>query len=253
MLEVIADILARCGSSESVLPPTEVFNEGWMLRLVLDWLDRNRGVSHPLAFSPTARWYSEALLPSRFLPQMRGDPRSESFTHADGIIGDFEIASGLRGDAKLAVPMNQFIVVEAKLGSALSAGTKNAVTYDQAARNVACIAHMLSIQNIAPESAGELAFYVVAPAAQIQASVFGDLVTPESIEKKVRERVGAYAGAHDEWLSQWFLPTLANIKLGLLSWEEVLAKLPVTSDTANIREFYVACLKWNPLRGRDAI
>jgi hypothetical protein len=253
MLEAIASIRARCGSRESVMPPTEVFNEGWMLRLVLDWLDRNRNVVHPLAFSPASRWYSEALLPSRFLPQMRGDPRSESFTHADGIIGNFEIASGLRGDAKLALPPNQFIVVEAKLGSALSAGTKNAMTYDQAARNVACIAHMLSIQNIAPESAGELAFYVVAPAAQIQAGIFGKLVTPESIERKVRERVVVYAGAYDAWLTVWFLPTLARMKLGLLSWEEVLAKLPVTSETSKIREFYAGCLKWNPLRGRDAV
>lgn len=253
MLESIARILARCGSSDSVLPPTEVFNEGWMLRLLLDWLDRNRGVPHPLAFSPTSRWYSEALLPSRFLPQMRGDPRSESFTHADGIIGDFEIASGLRGDAKLTLPLNQFIVVEAKLGSALSAGTKNAIAYDQAARNVACIAHMLASQNIAPGAAGQIAFYVVAPAAQIEAGVFGDLVTPESIEKKVRERVGGYVGTHDAWLSEWFLPTIARIRLGVLSWEDLLAELPVTSETANIREFYATCLKWNWLRERNVV
>lgn len=253
MLESIAGILARCGTSESVLPPTEVFNEGWILRLLLDWLDRNRGVAHPLAFSATSRWYSEALLPSRFLPQTKGDQRSESFTHADGIIGNFEIASGFRGDAKFTLPLDQFIVVEAKLGSALSAGTKNAVAYDQAARNVACIAHMLACQNIDPGSAGKIAFYVVAPAAQIEACVFGDLVTPESIEKKVRERVSGYVGTHDAWFSEWFLPTLARIKLGLLSWEDLLAELPVTLETANIREFYATCLKWNPLRRRNAV
>lgn len=88
---------------------------------------------------------------------------------------------------------------------------------------------------------------------QIEAGVFGDLVTPESIEKKVRERVSGYVGTHDAWLSEWFLPTLARIKLGVLSWEDLPAKLPVTSETANIREFYAACLKWNPLRGRNAV
>jgi len=124
IIDRITSILGRCGSSESVLPPTELFNEGWMLRLVLDWLDRNRDVSHPLAFSPTSRWYSEALIPSRFLPQMRGDPRSESYTHADSIIGDIEAASGLRGDAKLVHPLKQFIVVEAKLGRTLAMAEK---------------------------------------------------------------------------------------------------------------------------------
>ena len=103
MLEAISRILGRCGSVASVLPPTELFNEGWMLRLVLDWLDRNRQVEHPLSFRAGARWYSEALLPSRFLPKTRGDSRAESFTHADGILGHFGVASGVRGDATLAI------------------------------------------------------------------------------------------------------------------------------------------------------
>src|SRR2546425_6409929 len=87
MLERIADLLARCDSDASVLPPTTLYNEGWMLRLVLDWFDQNRGLGHELAFLPGARWYSEALLASRFLPERRGDNRAESFTHADGVIG----------------------------------------------------------------------------------------------------------------------------------------------------------------------
>jgi|SRR5579859_1481181 len=68
------------------MPPTQLFNEGWMLRLVLDWFDRNREIHHPLSFTPDARWYSEALLTSRFLPQSRPDSRAESFTHADAIM-----------------------------------------------------------------------------------------------------------------------------------------------------------------------
>ena len=55
MLEPISRILGRCGSAGSVLPPTELFNEGWMLRLVLDWFDRNRQVEHPLSFRSGAR------------------------------------------------------------------------------------------------------------------------------------------------------------------------------------------------------
>jgi len=129
MIEPIARILDRCGSENSVLPPTELFNEGWMLRLVLDWLDRNRGIVHPLSFAPEARWYSEALLPSLFLPQSRGDIKAESFTHADGVIGHFSIASGERGDVKLLPGVKQFVVIEAKLGSTLSAGTKNVRLY----------------------------------------------------------------------------------------------------------------------------
>jgi hypothetical protein len=103
-----SDILSRCGSDSSVLPPTELFNGGWMLRLVLDWFDRDRQLEHALSFAPDARWYSEALLPSRFLPESRPDPRAESFTHADGVIGHLTVASGDRGDARLLPDAMQF-------------------------------------------------------------------------------------------------------------------------------------------------
>jgi len=254
MLEAISKILGRCGSTSSVLPPTALFNEGWMLRLVLDWLDRNRQVEHPLSFSVDARWYSEALLPSRFLPKMRGDSRAETFTHADGIIGHFAVASGARGDATLLPNAKQFVVTEAKLGSGLSAGTKNAPAYDQAARNVACMAYMLDKEGIDPNTVDRLAFYVVAPDAQIKSGVFADLVTKESIERKVRERISSYKGAHDTWFKNKFLPTLEGIELGILSWrEDVLDALPKTKETELMTEFYEQCRSFNPLRARRAV
>jgi hypothetical protein len=38
----VGSLLARCSSDGTVLPPTDLYNEGWMLRLVLDWFERNR-------------------------------------------------------------------------------------------------------------------------------------------------------------------------------------------------------------------
>lgn len=248
MIEMITRILNRCGTTDSVLPPTEIFNEGWMLRLVLDWFDRNRDFTHTLSFAPEARWYSEALLPSRFLPQTRGDTRAESFTHADGIIGHFSISPGLRGDASILPGVNQFIVTEAKLGSSLSKGTTNAPTYDQAARNVACIAHMLANSGVDPNSLDSLAFYVIAPEDKIKSGAFANLVTKESIEAKVRERIASYAGQHDKWFQETVIPMLDCIDLDVLSWEGILRELPDTAEVDVIRNFYSKCLEFNPLR-----
>jgi len=253
MLEVVTGILRRCGSPDSVLPPTELYNEGWMLRLVLDWFDRNREVAHPLSFAPNARWYSEALLPSRFLPQKRGDERAESFTHADGVIGHFSILPGERGEAKVLSGAKQLVITEAKLGSSLSAGTKNAPAYDQAARNVACIAHMIGVAGASVDSFDQLAFYVLAPEAQIKAGVFGDLITKESIERKVGARILAYDGTLDSWFEEIFSPVLARIKLGALAWESLLDALPITAETRYMSEFYERCLMFNPVRARNAI
>lgn len=78
MIEKIADLLRRCDGPQSVLPPTQLFNEGWMLRLALDWLAKSGTQGHALTLERDARWYSEALLPSQFLPRFRGDDLAES-------------------------------------------------------------------------------------------------------------------------------------------------------------------------------
>lgn len=241
-------MLGRCGGANPVLPPTELFNEGWILRLVLDWFDKHREVDHPLAFLPNATWYSEALLSSRFLPERRGDPLAESFTHADGVIGHLWIDSGVRGDASLLGGLSQFVVTEAKLGSSLSAGTKNAPSYDQAARNVACMAFMLGQAGIDPTKVDRLGFYVIAPRAQIDSGVFGELVTKPSIKGKVAGRVADYGEKHREWFDTIFLPTLNRIDLGLLAWEDILAFIDSRSADAGLAEFYRKCLEYNPLR-----
>ena len=252
MHPAIQEILSRCGTERSVLPPTELFNEGWMLRLVLDWFDNHRKHQRELAFEPGASWYSEALLPSRFLPEVRGDSLAESFTHADGVIGHFKIQSGLPGDTVLAPDPAQLIVTEAKLGSSLSVGTKNAPTFDQAARNVACIAHMLGVAGVQPSAIKRLAFYVIAPQSQIDSGAFGDLVTKPSIQAKVAQRVATYGRRHDEWFESVFLPTLEHIELGILSWEKTLAAMPSSAESGSLQDFYAKCLQFNPLRGQSA-
>lgn len=246
MLKRVAEILARCGSDGSVLPPSQLYNEGWILRLVLDRFDRERTLSHQLSFLPDARWYSEALLRSRFLPQKRGDVRAESFTHADGIVGHFKILPGERGEAILLRPPRQFVVIEAKLGSSLSAGTRNASEYDQAARNVACMAYMLDGIDLA--TIERLGFYVIAPDRQIKAGIFRDLVTKESICRKVSSRVAQYAGQFDTWYGSTFEPVLKRIDLSILSWESVLDTLPNDEETKAIREFYGLCQRFNPAK-----
>jgi len=249
MIRQITELLARCGEPGSVMPPTELYNEGWMLRLVLDYLDRHREVDHPMSPLPGARWYSEALLPSRFKPRHRGDRLAESFTHADGVIGQFDIAPGERGAASLCADAVQFVVCEAKLGSGLSLGTTNAASFDQAARNVACMANMIGEKHVSVTQLTRLGFYVIAPEAQIEARAFRTLVTEESVRTKVAARVAQYEDADmDAWYRTVFEPVLGAINLQLMSWESVLDQLPSGPEVTALREFYSQCLRFNPLR-----
>lgn len=252
LIEPVTRLLNLCNSPQSIMPPAALYNEGWMLRLVLDWFDRHRDQSYPFAFKKDARWYSEALLPSRFLATKRADPHAETHTHADGVIGHFAVKPGLRGEAVLLPEAKQFVVIEAKLGSALSAGTKNAPAFDQAARNVACMAHMLSIANVDLSAIGSLGFYLVAPQLQIDAGKFGALVTRESIRSKVASRVSAYSGAHSQWFETSFLPMLTCIDLRVISWESILDGLPHSAEVEVLRAFYDQCLRYSLGKERGA-
>ncbi len=172
----IQALLEQCSNANRCFPPTILYNEGWMLRLSIDWFARNKIENHPLTVPEGSTWYSEALLPSTFLQRYRGDKYSEAWTHADGAIGHFEIGQSGNGDLSIHPHAKHFVILEAKMFSKLSSGTKNANYYNQAARNVACIAEVLRKGNVKPSELSSLGFYVLAPASQIDEGIFDTLV-----------------------------------------------------------------------------
>jgi len=245
-LRRIAEMLTACGTDAGVLPSTTLYNEGWMLRLVLDWFADHPGMDHPLAFAAGAKWYSEVLLPSQFRARTRGDRLAESWTHADGTIGHVRVRPG-RGDVMLEPGASQFVVAEAKMFSGLSAGTKRATTFDQAARNVACVAEVLHQARRTPDSFRCLSFVVLAPEEQVARGVFAQPCALDSIEARVRERAAAYGGDKDVWVRESFLPVLERIGLHILTWEDVIAKISATDSIAGgeLADFLTRCIKAN--------
>lgn len=77
-LRAIQEMLDAAASEWPLFPPTLLYNEGWLLRLTLAWFAAHPGQAHPLSFSTAARWFSEALLPSAFLPRYRADKLAEN-------------------------------------------------------------------------------------------------------------------------------------------------------------------------------
>ena len=177
IVERIASLLVRSSRPERNFPPTDLFNEGWMLRLVLDWL-----------------------------------------------------------------------ASKAKMFSKLSAGVKNAEYFNQAARNVACIAEVISRTGISPGSSEKIGFFVVAPEAQIEDGVFAEHLDPDRIGAIVKRRVSEYEDPDkDKWLDEWFMPTLEMIRIRASAWEE-LGSLIKQFDYAfgrQLDEFYDSCLRFN--------
>jgi hypothetical protein len=250
-LERIVRILESCSSEEPKLPPTILYEEGWLLRLVLDWFSTHAVVDHPLGFDEGARWRSEALLPSAFLATVKSDPLAEGWTHADGAIGHFDIGDAGKGDLALRHDAEQLVIVEAKMFAGLSPGVTNADYFDQAARTVACMAEVLKRAGRRASEMSRLGFYVLAPLEQIGRGFFKEQVNKDSIGRKVQQRARDWVEAHPDdnggWLSEWFEPVLNTIGLAALSWEEVVATIGEHDAQAGeaISVFYDRCLEYN--------
>ena len=250
MFNRIMRMLQSCDTDHGILPPSEVYNEGWMLRLILDWFSKQPPADHQLSFEKGARWYSEILLPSQFLPRFQTDPLAESHTQADGVIGHFAIGRSGKSDIDLHVDAKQFVVIEAKIFSNLSKGIKNFKSYDQAARTTACMAETLSIKQRQINDIASLGFYVIAPDKQLKFEpTFQTFLQKDSIRIKVQKRIKAYAASadaetKDTWFKKWFLPTLERIDIQNMSWEEILTYIG-SNDKVNgdaLSGFYEKCL-----------
>ncbi len=246
-IDRIRKLLESCTSKTPSFPPTLIYNEGWFLRLVLDWFFTHSVPNHPLEFHANAKWFSEALLPSAFLARFRGDPLAESWTHADGAIGHFTIGKDRKTDLSLLDDAKQLVILEAKMFSGLSSGVSNAKYYDQAARNVACIAEVFRRAKAFPRSLSNIGLYVLAPLSQIEKGVFTKAVNRESIKNKVDKRVRDYSGTKEQWYSDWFLPTFQQIEIMEISWEEIIATIREQEpESANSLEiFYRRCIEFN--------
>jgi len=244
-LDRVTTLLSQCASLGAHLPPTTLYNEGWMLRLILDWCSQHPATVDEFAFLAGAHWYSEALLPSRF--GGRGGPR-EGFTHADGVIGHFRFRPGGRGDIELAADARQLSVVEAKMGSLLSSGTSNAAFDNQAARNVACIIHMVALSDAA-STLERLSFTVVAPQRRIDERAFEEYLGPTSLIDTVRARTRMFEGAYDEWFAASFTALFPYLKVEAVSWEHIIEKIHRVDSGAGaeFQEFLRLCLKHNPM------
>lgn len=245
-------ILESITADGACIPGTLLYNEGWLLRLALAAGSKGADCL-PFRFEPTARWFSEALLYSAFLPRFRGDRLAESLTHADGVVGQFLFGAATKAGLGLSPECSQFVVCEAKVFSSLSAGTKRAPDFDQAARNVGCIAETLRRAGRRPISLyNSLGFFVFAPAKQIDDGVFSSQMTREGIRGRLLQRVKMYEAESNhaelqKWLDEWALPLVECMALSCCSWESVIDRVSVTYPEygASLREFYMHCLKYN--------
>jgi len=157
------------------------------------------------------------------------------------------IGAAGKADVELLSNARQFVAVEAKIHSPLRRGTRNAPTFDQAARSVACIAEVLSRAGRRPDQMNSLAFLVAAPQANLDKGAIAAKLEKSSIEAAVRSRSQAFLPELDPWLEAWFLPTLERVTIEALSWESLISDIQGLDESAgqDFATFYEKCLEYN--------
>lgn len=246
-MKLLADLIASLNAKTPNFRPTEIYNESWLIKLVLHHASAIPGDDFPLSFLEGSTWFSEGLLPTAFKARYQGDPWAESRTNADGTIGHINIGEKGKADLSLKSTAAQFTVLEAKINAPLSKGVAHAPFYDQAARNVACMAETLAQSGVKPSALDRLDFIVLAPQEAIEGGRFSKEMDPKGLKQKVRKRVDSYAGEMEDWYRIHFMPAFKHILLRSVSWEETIHW--ISSHKPKIAEqlsaFYHLCLKYN--------
>lgn len=241
--------LNQLGASENQ-PKTLIYNEGWMLRLILQAAQEGY---LPDYFPEKIKWFAEGQLRSPF-GRKKGTPYEKN-THADGVVGDITTDNETKSAIELDSNAKHFCVYEAKMFSGLSPGTKNAPGYNQAARTIACMAHTLEKAEQFPHELETVGFFVIAPQAQIKKGIFDDAIDPDSIREAVDNRIAQFSDdAHkvlEEWQRKWFEPLLLKMtdqeSLTCIAWEALLEVLSKNQSKyyEGINQFYSDCKSHN--------
>jgi len=221
------------GNSIPNVNPTEIYNEGWMTRLlVYTSINQKLKINDFLDFSIIKNWSSEGLISSPFIDARKN---REGYTHADMALGDFEINYSNRGQIEIRDEAKLFGIIEAKMRSNLSKGTTNAKDYNQASRNLACISYNAN-------GNCKTFFAVVAPEAMIENHAIKEQIEPNKMLSQIRNRYTLSGLAIDTDL----LTRAAKSEIFVLSYEDWIDRL-TGSDKEYAKKFYDNCKKWNRL------
>lgn len=211
-----------------------------MTRLLVECSIEEKISLENIDFGRINNWYSEGLLSSPFLARIRGDCLAEGYTHTDIALGDFFVDSAKRGDISIKGHDGIFGVIEAKLGSRLSVGTKNAPSYNQASRNLACIAFNTR------STTHKIFFAVVAPEKKIDEHGIREQVSLHVMLNQIADRFDSYNHDSDVYaMKDQVIGRAKECMCGVISYETWLDKLSYHSDHSSLMEFKEQCYRFN--------
>ncbi len=236
------------GRPECVFSETEIFNEGWLLRGVLNSLRdiKDNSSFDFLPFPVDSKLYSEGQLYTPFQKRYRSDKISvETNTPIDGIVGHFEL-----DDTKSGIKINEnfqyLSIFEAKMYSKLYERSKYATDYSQVTRIASCMIYqILKIKEIENKNIFLIIIY-----PEDNNNINPSRYTNQFIKNQITNRIDNYKKGFTtkEPQNNWreFELNWANIidliNIEFITWERILEEIKTNTS---ICKFYELCKKFN--------
>ncbi len=236
--------LRECCGENAEIPPiarSEVFNETWMLRLTLALIhdydgafkidDCKKKTLDAIRETVRTCWISEGGLEPAL--------KNEGTTWTDAILGNVKRRDGTKRGVKAEESAQHvgIVMIEAKIGSPLSSKTDNHKDYDQASRNIVCLAKL--VQGQSNQFVEKCRFLVIGPREKVKN--WGGCKDNEEQLEQVKARLIDSKESFGDYPVE---PICKNTTL--ISWEEVLESMwcqQQNENLATIVEFYKNVVK----------
>lgn len=231
------DIIKSIDSRLPNINPTEIYNEGWMTRLLVYYSLQEKINLEDLDFKKIETWTSEALISSPFV---KADFKREGYTHADMALGDFSVDYKDRGEIKILDNAKIFGIIEAKMGSNLSQGTTHAPNYNQASRNLACIASNTFDKEC------EIFFGVAAPEKMLKKHEIKEQIDLNTMICQIEERFSDYTSEFKKDVKMDLIISKAKrCNVWMISYEKWIENFNHVEIKKILKEFYNKAKFWN--------
>lgn len=234
----IIDIISSIDSNFPNVNPTQIYNEGWMTRLLVRQSMKEKTKLDGFDFGNISNWTSEALISSPFIKAYQ---KREGYTHADIAFGDFSIDYQNRGEVVIEKEAKLFGIIEAKMGSKLSKGTKHCSDYNQGSRNLACISSKTY------DSTCEIFFIVVAPDQKL--IKIREQIDLQNMLRQIENRFLEYNDGFKSTQNMDLLFSKARqCKIMAWSYEDWIAAVEDPVAKVKLHSFYEETKKWNRIK-----
>lgn len=241
-MQNIIDIINSIDSEFPNINPTLIYNEGWMTRLLVRQSLKEKIKLKSLNFGDISNWTSEALISSPFI---KAKKHREGYTHANIALGDFNVTYENRGEIIIPDNAKIFGIIEAKMGSDLSKKTANTINYNQASRNLACIA-----SKTYNKKECSIFFSVVAPEVKLKKYKIDIQIDLKTMIEEIKGRFNP--PYENDFKNSQNMDSLIDkaetCDVWTMSYEEWINCLANSEAKEYLIDFYVKAKKWNRIK-----